>query len=288
MSVVLIPGLLLSIPLILIMDRYGTKLIVLVSLLFVIFGSALSGIADSYQTILMGRLILGIGVAVIMTATPTIISWWFPKKELGKAMGIFAINMPLAMIVAFPTASVFSQTLGWRFLFYLSAGMGVIITVTFAITIKEGPLKEKKTTSLRQAIRSIEIWKSGIICFFFQASILSFITWAPTLLEKFRGISSLQAGLMTSLISWIALIFVPLTGFASDKLGKRKIFIVTGAALMSLAFIAVSLTTDALQLASIIVLGISSAMIPPIIQTLPSEILDKYDNPSFRSHNYSR
>ena len=48
----------------------------------------------------------------------------------------------------------------------------------------------------------------------------------------------------------------------------------TGAALMSLAFIAVSLTTDALLLASIIVIGISATMIPPIIQTLPSEILD--------------
>ena len=275
MSVVLIPGILLSIPVILIIDRYGTKRIVLISLLFVSLGSLLSGSADSFLYILAGRLTLGVGGAVIMTATPAIIYQWFPKKELGKAMGIFAVNMPLALIVALPTASAFSQALGWRFLFYISAALGLIITACFAVAIREGPLgKERKPTSLRQAFSSAEIWKSAVIWLFFQASMLSFITWSPTLLENFRGVSSLQAGLMTSLLSWTALIMVPLYGYASDRLNRRKLFIVAGSALMSLAFVAVSLASEISLLASILALGIFSAMVPPIVQTLPSEILD--------------
>jgi len=275
MSFVLIPGILLSLPVILIIDRYGAKYIVLLSLLSTILGSALSGIADSYLTILAGRFTLGVGGAIIMTATPTIISQWFTKKELGKAMGIFSVNMPLATIVALPTASSFSQTFGWRFLFYVSTVLGAVITVAFAIAFREGPLgKEKKAIGLRQAFSSVEIWKSGVIWLFFQASMLSFVTWLPTLLIKFQNVPILQAGLMTSLLSWTALIFVPLYGFASDRLGKRKLFIVAGSALMSLAFIAVSLNSGPLLLASIIALGISSAMIPPNIQTLPSEILE--------------
>ena len=48
MAVVLIPGIFLSVPIILIMDRYGAKRIVLISLLFVVLGSMISGIADTY------------------------------------------------------------------------------------------------------------------------------------------------------------------------------------------------------------------------------------------------
>jgi predicted MFS family arabinose efflux permease len=100
MSIVLVPGLILSIFVSLVIRRLGAKRVILFSLILVVLGTLVSSFADSYVVLLLGRLILGLGGAIILPAAPTIIAQWFDRKELGKAMGIFAVNMPLATVFA--------------------------------------------------------------------------------------------------------------------------------------------------------------------------------------------
>jgi predicted MFS family arabinose efflux permease len=272
MSIVLVPGLIFSIFISLAIGKLGVKKIILFSLLLVVLGTLVSASSSSYILLLLGRFILGLGGAIILPATPTIIAQWFEKKELGKAMGIFAINMPLATVFALPTASVLAG-IGWRNALYLSAALGVFATLTFAILFKERPVDLEEEVSIRKALRSAEMWKVAILWLLFQATMLSFITWAPALLERFRGMTKIEAGFSTSLLSWIALIIVPTIGSLSDRFKRRKLFIVFGFAFMSLVFAAISINSNLNIMISFVALGAVSAMIPPIIQTLPAEVL---------------
>jgi predicted MFS family arabinose efflux permease len=272
MSIVLVPGLIFSILISLAIGKLGVKKIILFSLLLVVIGTLVSASSSSYILLLLGRFILGLGGAIILPATPTIIAQWFEKKELGKAMGIFAINMPLATVFALPTASVLAG-IGWRNALYLSAALGVFATLTFAILFKERPVDLEEEVSIRKALRSAEMWKVAILWLLFQATMLSFITWAPALLERFRGMTKIEAGFSTSLLSWIALIIVPTIGSLSDRFKRRKLFIVFGFAFMSLVFAAISINSNLNIMISFVALGAVSAMIPPIIQTLPAEVL---------------
>ena len=272
MSIVLVPGLILSILVSLAIGKLGVKRIILFSLLLVVLGTLVSASSSSYVLLLLGRFILGLGGAIILPATPTIIAQWFEKKELGKAMGIFAINMPLATVFALPAASMLAG-IGWRNALYLSAALGVFATLTFAILFKERSVDLEEGVSIRKALRSAEMWKVAILWLLFQATMLSFITWAPALLERFRGMTKIEAGFSTSLLSWIALIIVPTVGSLSDRFKRRKIFIVFGFALMSLVFAAISINSNLNVMISFVALGAVSAMIPPIIQTLPAEVL---------------
>jgi len=272
MSIVLVPGLILSILVSLAIGKLGVKRIILFSLLLVVLGTLVSASSSSYVLLLLGRFILGLGGAIILPATPTIIAQWFEKKELGKAMGIFAINMPLATVFALPVASVLAGT-GWRNALYLSAALGVFATLTFATLFKERSLDREEEVSIRKALRSAEMWKVAILWLLFQATMLSFITWAPALLERFRGMTKIEAGFSTSLLSWIALIIVPTIGSLSDRFRRRKLFIVFGFAFMSLVFAEISINSNLNIMFSFVALGAVSAMIPPIIQTLPAEVL---------------
>jgi predicted MFS family arabinose efflux permease len=216
---------------------------------------------------------LGLGGAIILPTTPSIISQWFDKEELGKAMGIFAVNMPLATIFALPLAGTLSLGAGWRYAFYLSAAIAIAVTLAFATLFKEKPITYNKDNSIRKALRNIEIWKVAIIWLLFQASMLSFVTWTPALLERYQGMAKVEASFTTSILSWVSLILVPIYGALSDRLRKRKLFFISGFALMTLMLFIISLNSGPTIILTFLALGAASSMIPPIVQTMPSEIL---------------
>jgi MFS family permease len=231
-------------------------------------------LAGSFALLLVGRLILGIGGTLIITASPAAIAQWFRREELGKAMGIFAINMPFATIIAFPTASALMLAYGWRFPFHISLGVSAVAAVFYFAVVKTGPyVKREKPASMREAFRNREIWKVGIVWLFFNAAALSFTTWAPTLLGKYKGMPEIQSGFLASLFMWSAIFCVPVYGYLSDETGRRKLFAQIGFLLMSLSFVALAFTSDLALVASILALGITAAMIPPIVSTLSAEIL---------------
>lgn len=273
MSAVLIPGLLLGVFVSNLIRRLGAKMTILLSLTLVILGTLSSSAANSYAVLLLGRLILGLGGAIILPTTPSIISQWFDKEELGKAMGIFAVNMPLATIFALPLAGTLSLGAGWRYAFYLSAAIAIAVTIVFATLFKEKPITYNKDNSIRKALRNIEIWKVAIIWLLFQASMLSFVTWTPALLERYQGMAKIEASFTTSILSWVSLILVPIYGALSDRLRKRKLFFISGFALMTLMLFIISLNSGPTIILTFLALGAASSMIPPIVQTMPSEIL---------------
>ena len=273
MSAVLIPGLLLGVFVSNLIRRLGAKMTILLSLTLVILGTLSSSAANSYAVLLLGRLILGLGGAIILPTTPSIISQWFDKEELGKAMGIFAVNMPLATIFALPLAGTLSLGAGWRYAFYLSAAIAIAVTIVFAKLFKEKPITYNKDNSIRKALRNIEIWKVAIIWLLFQASMLSFVTWTPALLERYQGMAKVEASFTTSILSWVSLILVPIYGALSDRLRKRKLFFISGFALMTLMLFIISLNSGPTIILTFLALGAASSIIPPIVQTMPSEIL---------------
>lgn len=275
-SIVLLPAILLGIPAGVFASKYGAKRVCIISLVIVSLSSLITVAANSFPILLIGRLILGIGGTFILIATPSLVAQWFPQKELGKAMGIFAINMPLATVVALPTAKALSVSYGWRFPFYIGLILGLTAMVLFLVLIKGGSsAKEEKTTGFRQAIGNLEIWKVGLVWLFFNAAALSFTVWGTTLFENFQGIpkDSLQASVMASLLMLTAIFFVPVFGYLSDRTCKRKLFAIVGCLAMALAFLAAAFTSGMALIASILALGIAAATVPPIASALPVEIL---------------
>lgn len=275
MSMAVIPGIFLAIPAGMIVDRYGIRLTGSLSTPLIALGCFITAIADSLNMALVGRLILGVGGAFIATAMPAIIPQWFPPEELGKAMGIYGINMPLASVIAFPSASMLMLTHGWRYPFCIGTAMAILNIIIFTILAKEGPLKREHDGGLsgHQALKSVETWKVGVVWLLFSAAALSFTTWSPKVFEDFKGMSPIYASFLASILMLAAMPCVPLFGWISDRIGKRRPLMVIGSALMAGAFAAVAYTSDMALIASIVALGVTAALVPPMVMALPPEIL---------------
>lgn len=277
MTLVVLPGIFLAFPAGLIIGKYGVRLVGIIAIFFVAIGSLAAASANSFMTLLLGRLILGIGSPFIVTAMPTMISQWFPREERGKAMGFYSTNMPFATVTAFSIASVLMLSYGWRFPFYIGTIVAGTAAVIFIFLVKDGPLKynaQKGGNNPRRALANFEIWKAGAVWGLFQITVLSFLSWAPKLFRDYKGLDPVYASLLASVIMFAAIPCVPLFGWVSDKALRRKPFLIAGSLFVALAFNASAYAVGSSLAISVMILGVVTSMVPPIVMTLPSELLE--------------
>ncbi len=278
MSLAVIPGIILALPAGFAVNRYGFRFLGSVSTLSVAAGSLITALADSFSLALLGRFVLGIGGAFIVVGTPALISQWFDKKDLGKAMGFFATNMPVATILAFPVSTVLAQSYNdWHYPFYVGTLLAVIIAFAFALIAREGPLRAERTqagvTGIKLALGNSEVWKASLVWMFFNGAAIAYLSWAKVLFESYKGLPSLEASVFASVLMYAAVFFVPIFGWASDKTAKRKLFLVGGSIAMAVVLVLTSYASGVTLLASVIVLGITAAIVPPVVMTIPSQNL---------------
>ena len=278
MSIAVIPGIVLALPTGFIVNRYGFRRLGFVSTLLVAAGSLITAFADSFALVLLGRFVLGVGGAFIVVGTPAVISQWFDRKDLGKAMGFYSTNMPVAVILAFPTATFLAQSSNdWHYPFYVGTLLAVIVAFAFAFVVREGPLRGEKreagVAGVRHAIGNSEVWKASLVWMFFNAAAIAYLSWAKTLFEVFKGLPPLEASFFASVLMYAAVFLVPVFGWASDKTGRQKPFLVAGSIAMAVALIATSYASGVSLLVSVIILGITAATVPPVVMTIPSRNL---------------
>ena len=278
MTIVVVPGIFLALPVGLVAYKYGAKRIGILATFLTTLGAMITATAGSFMTVLLGRLILGVGGAFLVTILPAIIPQWFSREELGKAMGFYGTNMPVATITAFLAVSTLVQVFGdWRIPFYVGTILAASAVLLFTLLVKEGPLKKErndKKVSLRWVLRSLELWKAGVVWLLFQVSAISFLSWAPKLFHEYRGLDPVSASGLASVLMLAAIPFVPFFGWLSDRSHRRKPFLIAGSLLMALAMTLSAFTVGVSLVASVAFLGFAAAMVPPIVSALPAELLE--------------
>jgi ACS family hexuronate transporter-like MFS transporter len=276
-SMVLIPGIVLALPVGIIVDKYGFRKIGFWSVLTVSAGSLIMAISSSFTLAIVARLIIGFGGGVLTVGVPAIIPQWFERKEMGKAMGIFAVGVPIATTAAFFTAPILAQRFGWQSPFYTAGIISIISAILFWVTVKEGPLKSQranvKLSEAWQAFRNLEVWKVSVVWMFFNMVAIGFLTWAPSMFVTFKGLDPVSASVAASLIMIANFFFVPFYGWASDKVGRRKPFLIAGSIAISLSLYIVIYATGILLPGSILILGISAGAVPPLVMAITAQSL---------------
>src|SRR5215831_17410084 len=71
-------------------DRFGRKRALLTGLVIFGLGAVGAGVASSASQVIAGRAVMGIGAALVMPATLSIITTIFPPEERGKAIAVWA------------------------------------------------------------------------------------------------------------------------------------------------------------------------------------------------------
>lgn len=277
MSMVLIPGIVLALPAGILVDRYGFRKLGFLSVLTITIGSLIMALTTSFPLALMARLIVGVGGGLLSVGIPSIVPQWFEHREMGKAMGVFAVGMPIATTLAFFAAPVLAQSFGWQFPFYTVVIMSIFSAIFFWSTVRDGPLRRRGTkTRLSEAwlaFRNGEVWKVSVVWMFFNMVAIGFLTWAPTLFVIFKGLTPVSASVVASLIMIANFFFVPFYGWVSDKTGRRKLFLIVGPIAMVMSLYAIIYATGISLPLTVFILGVSAGTVPPVIMAIVGQTL---------------
>jgi MFS family permease len=270
MFFVALPAIFLAIPGGFLADRYDHKRISIVGLGLVCLGTLLTAVATSFGFLQVGRVILGIGGAFLSAAAPPIIFQWFNGRQLGLAMGILALNMPVATVISFNLLGRVELAYGWRSSFWIATALALVILILFMLLVKEKKVVHAAVSLV--SLKRVPMWILALIWGNFSMAVLSFTTWGKTLFMDFNGASAVQADFLAGLIMLMAFT-TPFMGYLAGRVGRCRPLI-----LLSLigitACLALMPTVDGvLQMLLIVALGLFAAIAPPCIFALPPELI---------------
>jgi EmrB/QacA subfamily drug resistance transporter len=109
-------------------DMFGRKKIFLWGMILYTVSSALIGFSSSGTMLILARALQGVSSAMIFATGMAIIISVFPMGERGKALGISVGAVYLGLSVGPLVGGLVTQSLGWRYLFWLNIPFGALIS----------------------------------------------------------------------------------------------------------------------------------------------------------------
>jgi EmrB/QacA subfamily drug resistance transporter len=116
-------------------DIFGRRLTFLIGVVVFAASSATAGLAPDTTSLVVSRIVQGVGAALMMPATLSIVTDAFPPHERGKAMGTWAGVSALALAVGPVLGGFLTEHVSWRAIFYLNipVAVGAVAAALFAV-----------------------------------------------------------------------------------------------------------------------------------------------------------
>ncbi|MGA5765667.1 MFS transporter [Nonomuraea bangladeshensis] len=127
-------------------DRTGRKRMLVVGMVLFGLASLASAYAQDPMQLILARAAMGIGGAAIMPATLAIISNVFPPAERGRAIGVWAGGVGLAVAIGPITGGLLIQHFWWGSVFLVNVPIVVIGMILIATIVPES--KDPKPSRL--------------------------------------------------------------------------------------------------------------------------------------------
>jgi MFS family permease len=143
-----------QLPLGALLDRHGPRTIQSALLLLASAGALVFALADGFLGLVIGRALLGLGVALALMAGFKAIVLWFPPERLALANGWLVMLGALGAVTATAPSEIIVQAIGWRGLFAGLAGLSALAALLVLFAVPE--LSPGRPA--RSAARTVSLW----------------------------------------------------------------------------------------------------------------------------------
>ncbi|MDX1711906.1 MAG: MFS transporter [Rhodovibrionaceae bacterium] len=250
----------IQIPVGLTIDRWGPRRVLSISAAFCALGSIVFAGAESLTTAYLGRLMIGAGAAFAFVGSLKLATNWFPPRRFAQLTGLTMMAGMIGGIAAQAPLAALVEITGWRAALTGAAVAGGIIAAAIWIIVRDRPPTAAEqppdaaalggeTVSVLQGLvrvlRTPQNWLIALTSAVMTAPMLSFAgLWGVAWLMQTRGFERPEAAATTSLllIGWA--VGSPITGWLSDRLGRRKPILQASMLLGLLALLAILYLPD--------------------------------------------
>ncbi|MFC7876866.1 MFS transporter [Isoptericola sp. NPDC057391] len=222
-------------------DKYGARRMLGFGALLWSLATAAAGMAKGLSTLIVSRILLGLGQAPQQQACVKVVSEWMPLRERALASGLYDTGGAVGSALAFPLAAALIALSGWRSAFVVCGGLGIIwalVWLQFYRKPQDHPRigaaelamlenddarnrPDEPAVALAAFFTQRKVW--GLILAFLTRgfSMAFFLTWLPTYLVDTYGFSLLKTGTLSALPIVAGVIGNLVGGFFTDWLVRR-------------------------------------------------------------------
>ena len=190
-------------------DLFGRKSIFMVALVIFLLGSVLSGMSQSMIQLVIFRALQGIGAGGLQPIATAVVGDLFSPRERGKWVGITSSSYALASIVGPLVGGILTDSLSWRWVFYLNLPLGLIALLVLAFLMP----------ALRPSHKRIVIdYPGSLLLVFAILPLLLGFSWAG---DTFAWFSWQSLGLFGGAL--VLLILLVIYSSQQERLGREPV-----------------------------------------------------------------
>ena len=212
-----------QLPLGVFLDRYGSRRVEAVLLLFAATGALVFALADSLGGLLLGRALIGLGVSACLMAAFKAFACWLPPDRLPFANGMQMVSGGLGALTATTPVQAALELSDWRGVFGGLAALTLVAALGIFALVPEQPTGagEKLRSQLHglgSVLRSRVFWRIAPVSVASQSAYLSIQgLWSGPWLRDMAGFDRSQSADML----WGIALAMTLGYFAFGQLAGR-------------------------------------------------------------------
>ncbi|MDW5563342.1 MAG: MFS transporter [Methanomassiliicoccus sp.] len=237
-------------------DSWGPRRTVSLFTLVAAVGAILTGVATDFELVIVGRVMIGVGVAMVYIPIMKILATWYRKNEFASLSGILLAVGNIGALSAAGPLGILSEAIGWQQVFFILGVLSVVLAIVAYLIIRDRPAEmnlptiqeieaeekgepvpEAKAAEKIPMVKALKMtfgsgmnfWPLAIWFFFMYGSIMVYQgLWAGPFYKDVLGWDKTTYSTVLTFIG-IGMIFgCPLAGILSDKVlkSRKKVLIV--------------------------------------------------------------
>lgn len=235
----------------------------------------LTGFAQNATHLYILRFLLGVAEAGFFPGVILYLTYWFRKKERGRATSVLLLALPLGSLIGAPLSAwiidhiFWADLAGWRWMFILEGIPAIVLGIVVLYFLTNTPREAKWLTeaeknwllselqkeqlqntkankvSIKETIKDLNVWKLALIYYANYTSMFGLSFWLPTIIKNISatGTTNMDIGLLAMIPAIVGIPAILIAGWNSDRTGKYKEHIILSFVIAVIGFVAASFTT---------------------------------------------
>jgi len=214
--------------------------------------SIATGLVTNHYQLLALRFLLGISEGGMLPVVLTMVSNWFPEKELGRANAFVMMFAPLGGMFTAPISGMIINAFDWRWLFIIEGLLSAVVLLVWWLVISDRPeearwlpasekaylltelkrdhaKRAQKTrpgkAQLKDVFHNKGLMKLVLLNFLYQTGDYGYTLWLPSILKNLTGANMAGVGVLAILPFVATLAGIYLVSLFSDRSGKRRLWV---------------------------------------------------------------
>lgn len=228
---------LIQLPLGIVLDRVGPRATMTVLNIIGVGGAIFFARAQDLCGGVIGRSLLGLGMAANLMGPFKVLSDWFDPNKFATFSGLILSIGAMGSLAATSPLAIMVQILGWRKSFLVLAGLNAFLVVLLLVFIRGNPvergdrengyLQRSVSPSILESLKTLfsswSYWAISLSAFLRYGSFSSIqALWIGPFLMTYLGFSSVMAGNLVFMLNLGFILGAPMGGLISERIIKSK------------------------------------------------------------------